>query len=379
MIKPQRLYYLDWIRLGAFGLLFFFHCLRFFDDYPWHIKNGDSSIIVNHFIEFVHNWRMQLIFFISGAGTFFAMRARKERFIRDRWLRLIIPFVFGIIMLIPPQKYLEAVHQGWYVGSFWSYVLTYPQQLFSAGIGFSLSWTGHLGYHIWYLAYLFIQTILLLPILKHLRDNKKCGIAIEKLATRLWKLSYLVIPLIFLDFLFRPLYPDYLNWADFIVYTFFFLLGYLFQLNAGFIRQVMSAMPKLLIVGLICSSIPIVFDEQLTQWLVPEHRPEYFGIIALRNINTLVWVLAIAGLAARYLKYKHPLLSELNQGILPFYILHQTVIIFIGFFVVQWSVGIFLKFTTILMTSLILTIGLYQLIRRISMLRFLFGMKRKTT
>jgi glucan biosynthesis protein C len=377
MTKPQRLYFLDWIRVGAFGLLFLFHALRFFDDYPWHIKNGDSSMIVNYFVEFVHNWRMQLIFFISGAGTFFAMRARKDRFIRDRWLRLIIPFVFGIILLIPPQKYLEAVHNGWYEGDFWSFLLVYPQRLISANLGFNLGWTGHLGYHIWYLAFLFVQTILLLPLLRLLRDNQRCRIAIDRLSTGLWKLSIVIIPLICIEFLLRPSYPDYLNWADFAVYTVYFLLGYLFQLSTGFTRKVVKAMPTLLIVGIICSLAPSVFTSQIAEWSVPSLRLEYLGIIALKNINTFAWVLAILGLAARFLDFKHSLLNDLNQGILPFYILHQTVIILIGFFVVQWSVGPFEKFTVIFLVSFVVTIALYQVIWRVGWLRFLFGMRRK--
>lgn len=377
MSKPQRLYYLDWLRVGAFGLLFLFHALRFFDDYPWHIKNGDSSIAVNYFVEFVHNWRMQLIFLISGAGTFFAIRARKERFIRDRWLRLIVPYIFGIIVLIPPQKYLEAVHQGRFEGSFWSFLLSYPQSLFSADIGISLSWTGHLAYHIWYLAYLFIQTMLLLPILKLLRDNHYCRKAIDQLFESLWNLSYLFIPLIFIEFLLRPQYPDYLNWADFAVYTTYFLLGYLFQLNENLIQAVERNVRVLLTIGISCTLVSILLRAQLAQWSVPQLRWEYLLIIALKNINTLAWVLAILGLAKKLLSFNHPLLHDLNQGILPFYILHQTVIILIGFFVVQWSLGIIEKFVFIFSISLVVTIGFYQAIWRVALLRFLFGMRRK--
>jgi glucans biosynthesis protein C len=378
MTKPQRLYYLDWLRVGAFGLLFLFHALRFFDDYPWHIKNGDSSSVVNHFVEFVHYWRMQLIFLISGAGTFFAMRARKERFIRDRWLRLIIPFVFGMIILIPPQKYLEAVHQGGYNGDFWSYLRFYPQTLFFANIGFNLSWAGHIGYHIWYLAYLFIQTILLLPILKLLRDNSYCRKKIDQLSNNLFKLFYLFVPLIAIDFFLRPLYPTYLNWADFAVYTVYFLLGYLFQLSDSFINQVARNLPILLLIGVSCTLPSTLFRDMIAQWSAPVHQWEYLVIIALKNVNTLAWVLSFMGLAKKFMNFKHPLLNDLNQGILPFYILHQTVLVLIGFFVVQLSMGIVEKFVLIFLVSFIITIGLYQIIWRYAPLRFLFGMKKKS-
>ena len=72
--RNERLYYIDWLRVLAFGLLFVFHAARFFDDYPWHLKNEEHSEIVNVFVGFTHGWRMHLIFFISGVGTFFALK-----------------------------------------------------------------------------------------------------------------------------------------------------------------------------------------------------------------------------------------------------------------------------------------------------------------
>jgi glucan biosynthesis protein C len=94
--ENKRLYYLDWLRVLAFGLLFLFHSWRPFDQLPWHIKNADQSFVFDLLTFFTHGWRMFLIFLVSGAGTFLAMRSRKGAFVKDRVKRLVVPFLFGI-------------------------------------------------------------------------------------------------------------------------------------------------------------------------------------------------------------------------------------------------------------------------------------------
>ena len=62
----------------------------------------------------------------------------------------------------------------------------------------------------------------------------------------------------------------------------------------------------------------------------------------------------------------------------PFYLLHQTVIVALGFFVVQLKTAMLLKFLIIVLGSLVATVGLYDLVvRRTNITRFLFGMKWK--
>ena len=105
------------------------------------------------------------------------------------------------------------------------------------------------------------------------------------------------------------------------------------------------------------------------------------GLISFINstiqiISSYTWVLFFFGLSQRKLNLKNKYLNSLNTGILPFYILHQTVIIVIGFYVVSLDLNILSKFSIILTTSLISTILLYQIIRRVNALRFVFGMKK---
>ncbi|MDP2042292.1 acyltransferase family protein, partial [Algoriphagus sp.] len=137
-----RLYYIDWLRVIAFGLLFVFHSFRLFDTYPWHIKNPETSISINYIIEFMHSWRMYIIFLVSGTGTYFALKSKSENFLNGRIKRLIIPFIFGVIILIPPQKFFEAIQQSGFEGNYLTFLRLLPSALINESYGWNLLWTG---------------------------------------------------------------------------------------------------------------------------------------------------------------------------------------------------------------------------------------------
>lgn len=374
MNKNERLYYIDWLRVFAFGLLFVFHSARFFDDFPWHVKNEESSMLVNFFIGFCHGWRMHLIFFISGVGTFFAIRSRKNQFIKDRVKRLIIPYIVGIIILIPPQKFYESIFNGWFEGTQLQFALNYHNWLAHNPPGFTLQWTGHLGLHIWYLAFLFVMTMVFLPFLKSLTKHNRLSNFMEYLSNTEWGIFVFLIPIILVDTLLRPYFQNYLDWADFFLYGMFFLLGYLFMTQRGFIKVAKKYTYYFLGTGIIFSMYVLTHYPEIME------RPNFILSLFRTSvicISTFSWVLFFFGLSQRKFNFSHKLLNSLNVGILPFYILHQTVIIITGYYIVALEISMFAKFLFIFFSSLLITISLYQIIRKINLLRFLFGMKPK--
>ena len=378
MSSNQRMYYIDWLRVIAFGLLFVFHSFRLFDTYPWHLKNAETSIAINYIIEFMHSWRMYIIFLVSGAGTYFAMKSKRENFLNGRIKRLIIPYIFGVFILIPPQKFLEAIQQSGFEDNYLNFLIQLPQGLINENFGWNLIWTGYLGYHIWYLVYLFVQTILFLPLFKFFlkNQNKVCEQS-DKLFRSFYTFWYIIIPFVLLEFLLRPLFPQYLNWADFATFSLYFLLGFILQINQKIILFIEKNAYKFLLIAISCWSVYLINKTALDNISIPEYTLNYFLSIILKNLNSISWVLAFIGLGKKFLDFNHRYLNDLNQGILPFYILHQTVIVIFGYFVVQWDVSILEKFLIIFTISFIVTIGMYQIIRRNNMMRFFFGMKRK--
>jgi glucans biosynthesis protein C len=378
MSTDQRMYYIDWLRVIAFGLLFVFHSLRLFDTYPWHLKNAETSISVNYIIEFMHSWRMHIIFLVSGAGTYFAMKSKRGYFINGRIKRLIIPYIFGVFILIPPQKFFEAVQQSGFEGNYLTFLTQLPNGLINENFGWNLIWTGYLGYHIWYLVYLFVQTILFLPLFRLMLryQNRVCEQS-NLLFRSFYTFWYILIPFVLLEFLLRPAFPQYLNWADFASFSLYFLLGFLLQINQKIILFIEKNAYKFLLIAVTCWSLYLLNRTFLDHISIPEYTMNYLFSINLKNLNSISWVFAFIGLGKKFLDFNHRYLNDLNQGILPFYILHQTNIVILGFFVVKWELSIPEKFLIVFTASFIVTIGLYQIIRRNNMMRFFFGMKRK--
>lgn len=96
----------------------------------------------------------------------------------------------------------------------------------------------------------------------------------------------------------------------------------------------------------------------------------------LRMCDMWFWLIALLGYGKQYLSFSNRLLKYASEAAYPFYILHQTVIIAIGYFVVQWDMDLYLKFLVIAGASLVSTVLIYDVfIRRINIMRFLFGMK----
>ena len=78
----------------------------------------------------------------------------------------------------------------------------------------------------------------------------------------------------------------------------------------------------------------------------------------------------------KYLNTSTSFVRYANEAVLPFYILHQTVLLCVGYIVVQWAIPDFLKWLIILLTSFGIIMALYEfLVRRFNVLRVLFGMK----
>ena len=68
-----------------------------------------------------------------------------------------------------------------------------------------------------------------------------------------------------------------------------------------------------------------------------------------------------------------------HEAVLPFYILHQTVILSIGYLVVRWPIPDMAKFVVIAASSFTVIVTIYEfIVRRYNVMRFLFGMKLRT-
>lgn len=382
METPQhkRLYYLDWLRLSAFGLLFLFHSWRPFDHLPWHMKSDDQSVVFDILTMFVHGWRMFLIFLVSGAGTWLAMRAREERFIQDRVNRLLVPFLLSIVVIIPPQRYYEWISFGGFEGSYLDFLWAYPAQQLSAHMGSSpLLWFGHLGTHVWYLPFLFVMTLLALPVLEWIRSGGADFSRIRIVMSTRGGVFVLAVPMILSRLVLKPIYPEYTDWADFFVYLWPFLYGFIFMADRQFLDIVKNRMWAFLVVGSICSATFIFLgttsEQNVQVYLNPGFSWMHVGISVLTMLIAYSWIMFFLALFARTMNFKHELLIPANTGILPIYVLHQTLIIVFGFYIVQLELPLGFRFLAIALTAIPASVLIYKVIETNNVTRFLFGLK----
>jgi fucose 4-O-acetylase-like acetyltransferase len=116
----SRQTYLDWLRLlSILAGLFFHSAMPFATGETWHIRNAESSNLLDELVVFLHLFRMPLLFFISGTVSYYMMQRRSSgRFIGLRVRRLLVPLLFGMLVVVPPQIYMERLTQG-FKGNWW--------------------------------------------------------------------------------------------------------------------------------------------------------------------------------------------------------------------------------------------------------------------
>ncbi len=373
--SKSRLNYLDWLRVLAMFGIFFFHNARFYDIFSdWHVRNAATNIGASIVVAFMSQWIMPLFFLIAGAGTYYAFRSRQAgQYMQERTLRLFIPLIFGMFVIVVPQAYFEALFHGVQLGGYnlFQIYLLYLQSLPE------LNW-----FHLWFLAYLFVFSIIVLPVF--VPYNKQGNSVISRIAgaaNRPWLLlPLLVLPLAVAEAFLNPAGfwgSEGSGGWNIVAYLLFFVFGYMLFANARIMETVRRLGWVFLGAALVISALLVsVFLATLMDSKANFGSGMYTAAKSIQALSTWCWLLSILGLGSRYLNSDNKFLSYANEAVLPFYILHQTVIISIGFYVVQWGAGVGLKYLIISTTSFAVIMLVYELlVRRINILRFLFGMK----
>jgi peptidoglycan/LPS O-acetylase OafA/YrhL len=381
-MTKDRIYYLDWFRVFAILTVFLIHNLRFFDVLPWHVKNQEQSLVATHIMVFLSGWIMPLFLVISGAGTYFSLRSRSAgRFIKDRTLRLMVPYLAGLVILLPPQKYYEALYYSSFEGPYLDFLTGYIPVLFDADIGISPTWLGHIGYHLWFLAFLWLFSVISLPFFQGFRSPRLRGRISElaSIAAYPFGIFLLALPIIAVNLALKAATPAYLSWADFLAFLLFFVLGYLVFLEPRFTLALERNRWPALVMGLGASLfIHITFQTgQLGGWMDhPAYSPGFLTFQVVASLNAFAWTVFLMGVGRRTFRSSHKHLGYLNELVLPFYAVHQTVILVLGFYIVQLGSSIAVKYVLVTALSFLVIAALLELlIRRAPPLRWLFGMR----
>lgn len=381
--KPKRRPDIDWLRILIVLLLLYFHTARIFNPLSlFYIKNTQLNIISDYFIFLVDQWLLPILFLISGIATWFSLGYRRGRkYLKERFMRLVVPFIFGMLIIVPPQLYYTLRSNAGYDKSYFQFYLSYFTNFnYQYPFGGDYSGSFELG-HLWFLAVLFIFSLILLPFFLYLR-RKKGGRDIiswiADLTERGWGILLFALPLVAIEVVLRGLagWPFLQNP---ILYFIFFIYGFLLFADIRF-EQFIQKYGRIALVGAaLCTLILFSMNWQELGFVGERGlavSAQKYLFETIRGFNMWFWTISALYLAKRYLNFRNKLLQYANDLVLPLYILHQTVIVVLGSYVIQWSAGALVKYFIISTASLVITIIIYDLfIKRTNITRFLFGMR----
>ena len=380
-INSQRKYYLDWLRVIAFYLLILFHVGMIFVPWNFHIKNAVTLEWFETWMSFLNQWRLPLLFLISGMVIYYSIGKRNAKGVfLERSKRLLIPLVFGIFVIVPPQIYYERIFDGIEFANYWEFWKT-VFEFVPFPLGGSLSW-----HHLWYVLYVFVYSIIALPLFLYL-GNKKTASLKEKANdyfTHHPNSIYLII-ILFLIFYYTlaPIFPTTHalidDWYNHSISFTFFILGFSISAFNGIWESIVDKRKQSLIIASIPALFLIMFVWGPTFYIFNEENTLFFFIYGLLKwVFIIAWLFAILGYSKFLFNKPSKVLLYANESVYPLYILHQTIMIIFGYYIIQLDWNVAIKFVALIIITFGGSFFFYELfIKRFNLMRLLFGMKPK--
>jgi glucans biosynthesis protein C len=386
----------------VFGLILF-HTARIFDLLPFNIKNDELSLAFTVLVGFVSQWGMPLFFVIAGIAARHALASRSALgYVKDKLRRLAVPFIFGMLVIVPPLHYYTWRTNPDYHDSYWRFYIDFFDPL----LGFDFGWVVRESAHLWFLFYLFVFSMLLLPLFVYLKGDagRRLISRLSGFCRRPGAIFLLALPIIGIEtFMVTEGTGGWNRYA----YIPFLAYGYLIAADPQFEESMYSHRKVALAAGSLCMSA--FFTVSVLSWQAgadPSRDFTLLGILwrLLKSCCSWFWVVAILGWTHAYVQHvaqrqvdKHLTPKMLGsqhepqvhhdrtrlervraystEAVLPFYIIHQTVIVAVGFYVVKWPAGVWVKYLTVVIATFVMTLALFEMVRRTKVTRFLFGLK----
>lgn len=376
-MNPARHHGMDWLRIGAFGLLILYHIGMYFVPWGWHVKIAEPLDWVQLPMLATNSWRLALLFLVSGyaSAALFAKLGGSGAFARSRSARLLIPLAFGIIVVIPPQPWIELVTQHGYgksLGAFW----TSDYFRFGTLDGIVLpTWQ-----HLWFVVYLWVYTMLAAVLLAVVPGALRTRIA-DGAARWLGGAGLLVWPLaawlvIYATF---PGHDEthalFDDGPSHLHYLIPFFVGWLLRARPQLFGAVARWWRAALVLAVVAFGAVAWI---LCLWLTGAQPAEWgklpFDIAHL--VQGWATIVALVGIADHYWNRDHPSRTTLAEAVFPFYIIHQTIIVVVGWYLLQAGVAALPSFLVLLAATTLGCWLFYWIGRNIGWLRPLIGLQR---
>jgi glucan biosynthesis protein C len=378
-----RLYFLDWVRILAFFVLIFYHVGMYYVTWDWHVKSAAASTAIEPLMMMTSPWRLSLLFLISGVASRFMLNKFKPgQFLRQRSWRLLVPLIFGMLVVVPPQTYCEVIEKLSYSGSYLDFMKLY----LSGYHGFCKdgsclalpTWN-----HLWFVVYLWCYTVLLTGVM--FISRARFDVAAQWITSLLdgWKL--MVIPLALLALmrlamfsLFPATHALVDDWYNHAHYFFLFVLGAVLAPQRKVWIDMESMRWTTLGLALSCWALLTVYFA-LPESFLANHQFEIW-----RNVQRVIYtccewsaIIAVCGFAHRHLKFDSNTRRYLTQAVFPFYLLHQTIIVVVAHTIKPANLAAPIEAIVIIVMTFTFCFAMFEIVRRLPLLRPLFGIGRQ--
>ncbi len=361
----ERLNWIDWLKVTVVFGAFVFHAAQPFVLTGWLVSDTEKSVGLSIYSGFGYLFGMPLMFLLAGATTWLATeRSGVSGHAALRVRRLVVPLVLGLVILSPLQVWLATLATG---------QLQDPAKFLSAYLGslrlpLGPTWFGDYGYHLWFLAFLFFDVLIVLPLLPRLRMARDAGaLSAGALARRPFGLVAVFGAILVPQLILRPLFPVYRDWADFVLWLTYFGIGVLAMADRELLAVLLGRRRRylwLLPVTLVALVAILPFGSPLDLEHARGFAPIGLAYVAWRTVLSWLMVVSLIGFASTYLVARPRVLAWASRLVLPFYVLHHPVVVVVAALAVGLGIGMWAKFGLILLVSLAITLALSAAIVR---------------
>ncbi|MGE3301834.1 MAG: acyltransferase family protein [Hyphomonadaceae bacterium] len=357
---------LDWLRVSAFALLILYHVGLVFAPWDWHVHSHHRIWELRYPALALNPWRLALLFLISGAALrLMSRKLAPAQSLKARLARLAPPFAFGVVVLVPPQSWIEAVDKGrWHDGL----VRWWISEFSPAGLadGAPLN-------HLWFVLYIGAYSLAAIALMARPALMTAAQRVLERTLTG-WRLfllpmAYLVLcrDLMFGWFGVSNRLTD--DWYNHAVSLPLFLLGFLLADSARVWRD-FEAMRRTFLAVAALALAPLMALE------LNQSTPAFYAKATLFGIYQWAAIGAAIGYAGRYLRDADgPALRYLREAVFPCYLAHQTILVIAAQALKPARLPIFVEAPLLLGATIAGSLLVYEIVRRLAPIRVLWGLR----
>ncbi|WP_299174828.1 acyltransferase family protein [uncultured Brevundimonas sp.] len=369
--SSTRRHDLDWIRVGAFGLLILYHVGLVYGVYGWHVHSVHTFGWMREAILITNPWRLTLLFLVSGAALrFMTFRRTPREVARARFARLVPPLLFGAVVLVPIQSWIEAMDKGGWPNGLSGYLAWMAHEFGWSGLADGVPVN-----HLWFIVYIAAYSVVTVLLWRRPGLIDRIGNWLE---TRLTGRRVLILPILYLIAIRVLLYPWFgvtnvlhADWYNHALSLGAFLFGFCIVGRETIWRDIERY--RWVALGLAAVALPIM----MAQVWHPGGRA-FWGVPKAMVYGLDQWavIVAILGFGSRYLRSRGgPVLTYLTEATFPLYLAHQTVLVAAVWIIRPAHLPVGLEVLSLILITFLGSLAIFEVVKRIPAIRPLWGLK----